>query len=483
MAGSQVPSAGRPRSAVTKFEMTIDGAAVAGDTTFDVTNPATGEVFARAPECSSAQLDAAMESARRAYQGWRADEDVRRDALRAAGKALLAAADDIAPILTAEQGKPLAEAVLEVKSTGVWCNYFADLELPREVIQDDARAFIEVQRRPLGVVAAITPWNYPLSLAAWKIAPALMAGNTMVLKPSPFTPLATLMLGRLLAQVLPPGVLNVVAGGDALGPLMTTHAVPRKISFTGSVATGKRVAAAAIPDLKRVTLELGGNDPAILLDDVDPETIADRLFWGAFRNNGQVCTAIKRVYVPERLYDQVVEALAVRARSVKVGDGAVAGTQLGPVNNRPQLDRVSELVADALHGGATAVAGGHALEGPGYFYAPTILAGASDGQRVVDEEQFGPVLPVISYRDIDDAVERANASHFGLSGSVWSADPDRAADVADRLECGTAWVNTHLALQPNQPFGGAKWSGIGVENGPWGLYGFTEIKVIHRAKV
>jgi acyl-CoA reductase-like NAD-dependent aldehyde dehydrogenase len=274
----------------------------------------------------------------------------------------------------------------------------------------------------------------------------------------------------------------VVSGGDELGQWMTSHPVPRKISFTGSVATGKHVAVSAAPDLKRVTLELGGNDPAILLDDVDPAAVADKLFWGAFANNGQVCSAIKRVYVPEALYDDVVEALAEKARTVKVGEGSTEGVQLGPINNKPQFDRVSELVADAIKGGATAVTGGKPIEGGGYFFEPTILSDITDGTRIVDEEQFGPALPIISYRDLDDAVERANATHFGLSGSVWSADPERGAEVAARLECGTAWVNAHLALAPHQPFGGAKWSGIGVENGPWGLYGFTELQVLYRSK-
>jgi len=465
-----------------ELSMTIDGTAVPTADTFGVINPATGEVHAQAPECSREQLDAAFESAQKAYRDWKSDEKLRRELLLKAADAMFAAAGELAPILMAEQGKPLNEAATEAFGAGIWFQYYANLEVPREVIQDDDNAFAEVLRRPLGVVAAITPWNYPVVLASWKIAPALLAGNTMVLKPSPFTPLATLRMGEILRDVFPPGVLNVVSGGDDLGKWMTSHPVPRKISFTGSVATGKHVAASAAPDLKRVTLELGGNDPAILLDDVDPAAIAERLFWGAFQNNGQVCSAVKRVYVPERLYDDVVEALAAQARSVKVGEGSTEGVQLGPINNKPQFDRVSELVAEAIKGGATAVTGGKPVEGGGYFYEPTILADISDGTRIVDEEQFGPALPIISYRDLDDAVERANATHFGLSGSVWSADPDRGAEVAARLECGTAWVNTHLALAPSQPFGGAKWSGIGVENGPWGLYGFTELQVLYRSK-
>ena len=462
--------------------MTIGGEAVPTAATFDVINPAKGTAFAQAPECSPEQLDAAFESASKAYRDWRSDEAARRAALLAGADALMAAAGDIAPILTAEQGKPLGEANIEVFGAAIWLQYYANLEIPREVIQDDDNAFAEVVRRPLGVVAAITPWNFPLILASWKIAPALMAGNTMVLKPSPFTPLATLKLAEVLRGVLPDGVFNVVTGGDSLGAQMTAHPVPRKISFTGSVETGKKVAASAAPDLKRVTLELGGNDPAIVLDDADAGEVAEKIFQQAFANNGQVCSAIKRVYVPESLHDDVVEALAERARSIKVGDGAEEGTELGPINNRPQYDRVSELVADALDGGATAAAGGKAMPGDGYFFEPTILTGVTDGTRIVDEEQFGPALPVISYRDVDDALARANATNFGLSGSVWGGDVDRAAEVASRLECGTSWVNTHLQLAPHQPFGGAKWSGIGVENGPWGLYGFTELKVEYRAK-
>ena len=464
------------------YAMTIDGQAVPAEQTFGVINPATGEVFAQAPECTREQLDAALESAHKAQLSWKTDAAARTGALLAAADAVDAAAKELGPLLTAEQGKPVAQAIGEAKGVALWLRHFAKLDLPREVIQDDERVFAEVVRRPVGVVAAITPWNFPLSMAAWKFAPALRAGNTVVVKPSPYTPLATLRLGEVLRDVLPPGVLNIVSGGDELGGWMTSHPLVRKISFTGSVATGKKVAAAAAPDLKRVTLELGGNDPAIVLDDVDTEKVAEKLFWSAFRNSGQVCIAVKRVYVPERLHDDLVDALAAKARAAKVDDGMAEGTDLGPINNKPQFERVSELVSDALSNGATAVAGGGPLDRPGYFFAPTVLTGVSDGTRIVDEEQFGPALPVIPYRDVDDALARANATTFGLGGSVWSADPDRAADVAERLETGTAWVNTHAALAPHQPFGGAKWSGIGVENGSWGLLGYTEIQVVHRSK-
>ena len=304
----------------------------------------------------------------------------------------------------------MADAGIEVLASSIWLQYFANLELSTQVIQDDASAYVELARRPLGVVAAITPWNFPLTLAFWKIAPALLAGNTLVLKPSPFTPLTTLKVGEILRDVFPPGVVNIVSGGDTLGASMTTHPVPRKISFTGSVETGKKVAQSAAPDLKRVTLELGGNDPAIILDDADPALVASAIFNGAFANNGQVCSAIKRVYVPEALYDDVVDGLAAEARAIKVGEGNEDGVKLGPINNEPQYERVKELVADALSHGATAVTGGKAMDRPGYFFEPTILTGLSDGTRIVDEEQFGPALPVVPYRDLGDAIDRANAS-------------------------------------------------------------------------
>jgi acyl-CoA reductase-like NAD-dependent aldehyde dehydrogenase len=462
--------------------MTIDGKAARAEAARDVINPATGAPFAQAPDCSRAQLDLAMESAQAAFRSWSRDEAARRKALLACADALQAAAPEMGRLLTQEQGKPLQKGIEEIFGASVWFKFTAGLAIPCEVVQDDEKSRIEVRRRPYGVVGAITPWNFPVMLAAWKIAPALLAGNTIVIKPSPYTPLSTLRLGEVLRDVLPPGVLNVVSGGDDLGAWITQHPAVRKISFTGSVATGKRVAAAAAPDLKRVTLELGGNDAAIVLPDADPAAIAEKLFWGAFMNSGQVCSAIKRVYVHEDSFARLRDELAQRAKSVKMGDGLAPDVQLGPINNRPQFERVIELVEDAVRAGAKIAAGGSARAGGGYFFEPTIVTGVAEGVRLVDEEQFGPALPLVTYRDVDDAVERANATSFGLSGSVWSSDVSRAADVASRLECGTAWVNKHLDITPIAPFGGAKWSGIGVENGPWGLLGFTEIQTVNIAK-
>jgi acyl-CoA reductase-like NAD-dependent aldehyde dehydrogenase len=465
-----------------EFTMTINGKAVAGSKTVGVINPATGKSFAQVPDCSRAELDQAMDAAQKAFTTWSKDINLRRKVLGECSAALMNPPEGLARTLTQEQGKPLDKAGQEVMGTAFWAQYTSTLELPVEVVQDNAQSHIEVRRKPLGVVAAITPWNYPIMLAMWKIAPALLAGNTVVLKPSPFTPITTLMLGEILRDIIPPGVLNVVSGGDELGAMMTSHRVPRKISFTGSVETGKKVAAAAAPDLKRVTLELGGNDAAIVLADVNPKEVAQKIFWGAFENSGQICSAIKRVYVHEKVYSTVLETLGEIAQGVKVGNGLDAGTQLGPLNNKPQFERVTELVEDAKKHGAKIVTGGKRLGNEGYFYAPTIVSEISDGVRLVDEEQFGPALPVMPYKDVDEAVRRANSTTYGLSGSVWGTDSDQAAEVAKQLECGSAWVNQHLAIAPNLPFGGAKWSGIGVENGPWGLLGFTEIQVVNVAK-
>ena len=460
--------------------MTINGRAAATHAEFDVLNPATGKVYTQAPDATREQVDEAMTAAADAFDSWRRDEDLRRRTLTALSAAVRDATPELAEILAEENGKPLGLGGTEGLVGSAWCDYYAGLELPGEVLRDDDGATVEVLRRPLGVVGAITPWNMPIGLAFFKIAPALRAGNTMVLKPSPFTPVSTLRLGEVLRDALPPGVLNIVSGGDDVGRWVAGHPVPRKISFTGSVEAGRAVNTAAAADLKRVTLELGGNDPAILLDDVDVAAVAEGLFWTAFFNNGQACALVKRVYAAEAIYADLVEALAEVARRVRVGDPTDGATQLGSLATRPQFERVSELVEHALAHGATAVAGGVALDGDGLFFAPTILTGADDGLRIVDEEQFGPALPVLPFTDEADAVRRANATGFGLGASVWSADLERGAALARQLDAGTTWVNTHASLSPDAPFGGLKWSGLGVENGPWGLHAYTDIQVLHR---
>lgn len=464
---------------MTQFAMTIGGELRLGEATFPVKNPSTGDVFAHAPACSKAELDRAMDCAQSSFREWSRDETRRRQALVAAADALDASAPDVARVLTLEQGKPLKDATREVMGASAIFRLTAGMELPLEVVRRDGSSRIEIHRRPYGVVGAITPWNFPVLIAAAKVAPALLAGNTVVLKPSPFTPLSTLQLGQILRAVFPRGVLNVISGGDAVGAFITAHPAVRKIAFTGSVATGKKVASSAATDLKRVTLELGGNDPAIVLGDVDPQKIAAALFWGAFTNSGQVCTAIKRVYVEEPIYETLVEALATMAREVKVGDGLDPDVKLGPINNAPQHRRVTELVDDAKANGGRVRAGGGVRSGPGYFFEPTILTDVNDQTRIVAEEQFGPALPVLPFTRLDDALERANASHFGLSASVWTNDVERGVAVATELDCGTAWVNQHMVFSPLAPFGGSKWSGIGYENGRWGIESFCQLHVVN----
>jgi acyl-CoA reductase-like NAD-dependent aldehyde dehydrogenase len=468
---------------MTEYTMTIGGESVAAADTFSVIDPATEEVVAHAPEASREHVDRAMEAARVAFPAWAGDPQARREVLTRAADALDAIIDDLVPVLTAEQGKTLGDSGFEAGLPGRWLRHFVAVGVPEdEVLQEDEIAISVLKRHPIGVVAGITPWNFPIYQAIEKIAPALMAGNTIVLKPSPYTPLTTLMIGEALRDVVPPGVINIISGTDTVGEWMTSHPVPRKVAFTGSVATGKRVAAAVAADLKLVTLELGGNDPAIVLEDADVVAIAPKILWTAFGNCGQICNAIKRVYAPASLYDEVVEALAEQARGIVVGPGTAEGVHLGPLNNRPQWERVSELTRDALASGASAATGGEALPGPGYFFAPTILRHISDGVRVVDEEQFGPVLPVIRYDGVEDAVRRANATHFGLSASVWGGNDERAAAVADRLEAGTVGINSHMIGGERICSGGVKWSGIGVVNGREGLLGYTVPRVVNRAR-
>ncbi|MHB1713120.1 MAG: aldehyde dehydrogenase family protein [Acidimicrobiales bacterium] len=463
--------------------MTVNGAGIEADTGFAVHDPATDEACGWAPECSLRQLDEVMEGARSAGPRWARDETARRDALELAAEVIDAHAEELSTILTAEQGKPMAEARGEAGRAAQWLRHYAEVEIPVEVLRDDEAERVEVVRCPVGVVAAITPWNAPLMLASWKLGPALRSGNTVVLKPSPFAPLATLRLGEILREVFPAGVLNVVSGGSELGASMSAHPVVRQVSFTGSVEVGKKVAVAAAADLKRTTLELGGNDAAIVLDDADPTLIAHSIFWSAFRNCGQVCSAIKRVYAPAALYDALVEELAAIATKVRVGPGREAGVELGPLTTGSQLDRVVELIDDARGAGGRVVAGGERLSSPGNFLTPAVVAGLGAGARLVEEEQFGPVLPIVSYDALEDALDQANASHYGLSGSVWGTDSERVDGVASRLECGRVGVNVHPGIGPDQPFGGWKWSGSGAaENGMEALRGYTEVQVRYTAK-
>jgi acyl-CoA reductase-like NAD-dependent aldehyde dehydrogenase len=461
------------------FAHLIDGQLVRSERSIEVINPATGRVFARAPDASRAQLDEAVAAARRAFAAWsRNSYEERATLLRRLGETLRAHQESLAELLTREQGKPLQQARDEIGRAFSQSEGMTRIAIEPEVLVEDAARRIELHYHPLGVVGIITPWNAPINLAAGPVTSALYTGNTVVLKPSPYTPLSTLKLGELAREVFPAGVLNVLCGGDELGAWMTAHPGLDKISFTGSVETGKRVMASAAGTLKRVTLELGGNDAAIVLDDVDVATVAPKLFFAAFVNSGQVCMAIKRIYVHERIYAELAAALAAEARKVRLGDGLDPNTTMGPLQNREQYDKVLAILDDTRHRGARILAGGTVPDGPGYFISPTVVTDIAEDSRLVSEEQFGPILPILKFSDVDDAVRRANDTRYGLSGSVWSSDEQRAAAIASRLEVGTAWVNQHRATAANVPFGGAKESGIGRQYSALGLKGYLEPRVV-----
>ena len=465
-----------------EYTHTINGHADTSSRYFDVINPATASPFALAPDASPDQLDQAVKAAQRAYNSWRnLTFDERRVFIEKFSESLEAHASQIAEILTREQGKPLSDAKWEVLETANELKIFCQFEVHPELIRADNNSRVELHYRPLGVVGAITPWNFPILLAAPKIAYSLYAGNTLILKPSPYTPLSTLLIGELAREAFPPGVFNVLSGGNDLGRWMTEHTGIARITFTGSITTGKRVFASAAETLKRITLELGGNDPAILLNDVDLEATATDIFNCAMGNAGQICIAIKRVYAPESIYEPLIEILTQLARAHNVGDGFEPDVQMGPVQNKMQYEKVLGIIDDARqYKGVRIFAGGQIFDKKGYFVAPTIIADLGDDARLVTEEQFGPVLPILKYQNIDDAVRRANNTHFGLGASVWTKDIDRGAQIAAQIEAGTVWINSHANYDAEIPFGGFKESGFGRDMGQLGLLSYLEPQIIHR---
>jgi acyl-CoA reductase-like NAD-dependent aldehyde dehydrogenase len=461
------------------YTMTIDGAPGTTARTLKVVNPATGEAFASCPSAGAAELNSAVLAAKRALHPWRTRLHAERQAvLRAISEAINANAAQLAGLFTLEQGRPTDLAIQEIFGAAYWIKEVAKQTLPIEITEDTPKRRIEVHREPLGVVCGIVPWNFPVLLAAWKIAPALLAGNTLVLKPSPFTPLCTLKIGELVRDIVPPGVFNIITGGDELGPMMTSHSGFAKISFTGSSATGKRVMVSAAQDLKRVTLELGGNDAAIIMPDVDVDAIAPEIFNGAFSNTAQICVATKRLYAHEAIYDHLRDKLHELALEAKVGDGGEQGIAFGPIQNAAQFNRVQSLLEDARKTGLKLLHGADVPKGKGYFIPLTIVDNPPEESRVVKEEAFGPILPMMKFTDVDEVIGRANDSEYGLAGSVWSNDLDKALEIAHRLDTGTVWINQNLQSTPRTPFAGHKHSGFGVENGLTGLLEFTQIKTI-----
>jgi len=461
-------------------KLVIDGKLVAGDHTLDVINPATGKLFATVARASQQQAAAAIAAAKKAQPGWEALGWARRgEMLKALADSLEKHRGDFINVMIAEQGKPSREAADEVDYSIAFIRYFAGLRLQDEVIPATGGR-VELRHRPLGVVAGISPWNFPLLIPAAKIAPALIAGNTMVMKPAPTTPILTLMLGELGIGILPPGVLNVITDQNDLGNMLTSHPDIAKVTFTGSTATGRRIMANGASTLKRLTLELGGNDAAIVLDDVNIQETADRIFDAAFFNAGQACLAIKRVYVADAIYEAFCKAMARRAQEAVVGPGSQPSTRIGPLQNRQQFEKAKHFL-NVAHRDGRVIAGGMAMEREGYFIRPTIVRDIDDQSELVTEEQFCPILPIVRVTDGEDALARANRSEFGLGGSVWSADSARAKALARRMQSGTVWVNQHLNFGPEVPLAGAKQSGIGVEWTELGLAEFCQVNVIREA--
>ena len=464
----------------TQYKNLINGEMIETGEWLDVVNPANEEVIGQVPACGKDELDKAVAAARAAFKTWKNTSfEERQAACMAISGAIKENGEELYRLLTSEQGKPHEQAKGEIFGAAGMSAAQATLKL-EDVVNEDSDARLSRTRRvPLGVVGGIVPWNFPVMMAVQKIIPALMSGCTIVLKPSPFTPLTTLRLAELIADKVPAGTVNIITGEDSLGPLITGHPDIDKITFTGSTATGKKIMEGASADLKRITLELGGNDASIVLPDADPKKVAEQLFWASFSNAGQICVAAKRVYIHEDIYDELSQAIADYAKTVTVGDGSQQGTGVGPIQNKKQYERVLELIEDAKDNGYKFLVGGDAdPSGSGYYVPITIMDNPPEDARIVAEEQFGPVMPLMKFSTEEEVIQRANNSEYGLAGAVWTANPEKGVEIAEQLETGTVWVNEYLHLSPFTPFGGHKQSGFGAEYGLDGLKEFTYPQVI-----
>ena len=465
---------------MTDYKNLIDGEMVDNGEWLEVLNPANEQVVGRVPAAGKDELDRAVAAARRAFKTWKkTSHEERQQVVQGIAAAIKENADELFRLLTTEQGKPHAQAQQEIYGAAGLAAAQSTLTLDDVVNQDDDTRLSRTRRVPVGVVGGIVPWNFPIMMAIQKIVPALVAGCTIVLKPSPFTPLTTLRIAELIKDVVPAGTVNIITGEDTLGPLITGHPDIDKITFTGSTATGKKIMEGAAGDLKRITLELGGNDASIVLPDADVEKVAEQLFWSSFSNAGQVCIAAKRIYIHEDIYDDLSKAIAEYAKTVVVGDGSQQGTGVGPIQNKKQYERVLELIQDAKDNGYKFLTGGDKdPSGTGYYVPITILDNPPEDARIVAEEQFGPVMPLMKFGSVDEVIERANNSEYGLAGAVWTKDTDKGIEIAEQLETGTVWINEFMQLSPFAPFGGHKQSGFGAEYGIDGLKEFTYPQVI-----
>lgn len=448
-----------------------------------ILDPATGAEVGEAPVHTLEDLELAISAAQTAQPQWAAlGHEARSAALHKAADAIESNAEELAHILSREQGKPLngPNARFEVGACAAWLRAAASTPLEAETVVDDGETHAKIYYRPIGVVGAIGPWNWPMMITVWQLAPALRMGNTVVVKPSEYTPLSVLALAHVINKELPEGVLSVVSGGRDVGARLASHPAIGKVMFTGSTATGKEIIKSSADTIKRLTLELGGNDAGIVLPDADPAAIAEDLFWGAFINTGQTCAALKRLYVHTDIYDGVCQALTSVAAAAPMGVGLDENNVLGPLQNQQQYDIVARLVESAKDSGARVLLGGNPqADQPGYFYPTTLMADINNDNPLVREEQFGPVLPIIRYNTVAEAVAMANGLDVGLGASVWSSDVKAARDVAAQIQAGTVWINKHGAVDPRIPFGGAKQSGYGLEFGVEGLKALGVPQVIN----
>ncbi|RYM02698.1 NAD-dependent succinate-semialdehyde dehydrogenase [Sporolactobacillus sp. THM7-7] len=459
-----------------------------GGETEDVINPATGEVIAKVAKGGAVEAERAIRAAQKAFPIWSSmDVDDRAGILRKIADLIIEKADDLAKIMTLEQGKPVAQAKGEILAGAESVRWYAE-EMRRiygETVPGPNGQIFLVQKEPLGVVGAITPWNFPSSMITRKISPALAAGNTVVLKPSPETPLSATSLMAIFQEAgLPDGAVNLVTGdAPAIGKALTSSDVVRKITFTGSTAVGKLLFGQSAETLKKVSLELGGHAPFIVFDDAPIDTVISELVAAKFRNNGQVCTSPNRIFIHHSILNEFTEKLVSAVKQVKVGNGLMDGVDTGPLIREDAIEKIDKQIADAVEKGANLKTGGKRLTdgafADGYFYAPTVLAGVTNKMRIYYEETFGPVIPVISFKDDDEVIAMANDTVYGLASYFYTGDLKRIAQVSRSLQYGMVGVNSNAVAYPQAPFGGVKHSGFGRENGHQGIDDYVNIKFIN----
>ncbi|KAB2579180.1 putative betaine aldehyde dehydrogenase protein [Lasiodiplodia theobromae] len=472
-----------PKLDFTTFQNVINGKLTTTDKVRQGINPATLEPLFDVPVATPKDVDAAVEAAQEAFKSWKNTTWAERSkALHAFADAFLSYKDEFAQLLTKEQGKPIPMALNEVETAGLFLHTFADMELKEDSVSEDDEKRTIVRYTPLGVVVGIVPWNFPIVLACGKIGPSLMTGNPIIVKPSPFTPYCDLKMVELATRFFPPGVIQALSGDDNLGPWLTAHPGPAKISFTGSTATGKKVMESASKTLKRVTLELGGKDPAIVCSDVDIAATAPKVATLAFLNSGQICLAIKRIYVHEKIYDEFLKACVEHTKTLVLGNGTEPNTFLGPVQNAMQYERVKGFFQDVHEHKMKVAVGGVNDKTGGYYITPTIIDNPAETSKIVTEEPFGPIVPLLKWSDESEVVHRANDTKMGLGASVWSNDLAQAERIARQLDAGSVWINTHLELDPNAPFGGHKESGVGYEWGLGGMKAYCNVQTLFLKK-